>query len=500
MRTTASTGLPNELWDEVLSYLTKRDLKSLRLAGKWHVTDTATSSLFETAYLAARKGVFDAFTGLASHSVLRHHVKQLIYDSSWIDPRIPGQFTDDWTQAIEAVHDDKQLAVAFALQEDIQTRKLRPALEKSFEAFPNLQRIIYADMARTAGLPGDTWESCSDLSSEQNPHVQRILFRQFCNKVALCCLNNVCGKAHSNFFRRQYGGLSILLELMRKHPPASLEELSIGNGSRSAGSYPAGIPDFFLYNTSKTFPALKYVLTYLRKLDLTVCFPTMTSTFESAVSPSATNWENGLRRLLGTAEVLEEMSLSGNSSPGILSLSLDGSWPDKALGSLRVLHLRASQAGYRRLSNIIWCNRHTLQHLQLDDFELLTESWPAVMKFCQKQAPSLTVVYGFTWYQGKVCRVDWAPKPDTDGDDNDEAQSDDQDSSYSDGEDFVHTSHVVGYRRRERLAGDPEADDGEYEDVIEVTKALREDSDEEELEYDSDDDSAWYSDEDEFSK
>lgn len=275
---TTYTELPNELWDEVLSCLNKRDIKNLRLAGKWHITDTATSLLFDTVYIAARKGVLDAFTGLASHSVLRHHVKQLVYDSSWIDPCIPGHFTDDWSKAFEAVHNDKQLALAFALQEDIQDRELRPALEMSFEAFPNLQKIFYADMARIAGLPGDGLGLCSDQWSEKHPHAQRIFFGKYHNKVALCCLNDVCGTKHSNFFQRQYGGLSILLEVMRRHHSASLEELHIGNGLRSAGNNPAGIPAFFLYETAKTFPALKYVLTYLRKLDLTVCFPTTTYT------------------------------------------------------------------------------------------------------------------------------------------------------------------------------------------------------------------------------
>ena len=474
MSTTTNSKLPNEVWDGILSLLTKRDLKNLRLAGKWHIADNATPLLFDTAYVATRRGVLDVLTGLASHPILRHHVKQLIYDNSWIDPRIPGTFTDDWTEAIEAVHADTQLALAFASQEFIRTRELRPILKKCFEAFTNLRKIYCAEMARIAGLPGDNLEACSDLSSENDPKVQRVFFRQYGDKSALCCLKNVCKKKHSNFFQRQYGGLCILLSLLHENYPPSLEESSLGDAFHAAGNDAGGIPNFFLYRLSdNTFPALVYIFGYLRKLDLTIC-KNVTGYSGPGESPSETDSLDGLKYLLGSAGFLEDLRL--NSSTGYMNL--DAGWPDKALGSLRNLCLTGFQMGFERLSNIIWCNRSSLQHLQLDDVELLTENWPAVTDFCQKHAQNLTVVYGDIWCKGH--RVEIAHEPAKD--------DDDEDSSFSDGEDFIHTKRVIGYRRKQRLAGEPETDESEYEDLTETRKELIDSSDEE-LEYVSDDDS-----------
>lgn len=81
----ASSTLPNELWIQILGHLSKKDLKALRVCGD-NLTSLASSLLFSTAYVAARKGVLDTFTALTTYPIFRHHVKEVIFDSSWIDP------------------------------------------------------------------------------------------------------------------------------------------------------------------------------------------------------------------------------------------------------------------------------------------------------------------------------------------------------------------------------------------------------------------------------
>ena len=83
-----SCFLPNEIWDDILGYVTKRDLEALRLAGRWHLGNIANPKLFTTTYFAARREVIDALAGLAEHSILRHHVKVFVFDSSYLDRHI----------------------------------------------------------------------------------------------------------------------------------------------------------------------------------------------------------------------------------------------------------------------------------------------------------------------------------------------------------------------------------------------------------------------------
>ena len=502
-----SRVLPNELWDDILGYVTKRDLKTLRLAGRWHLADLASPKLFTTAYIAARRGVIDALAGLASHSVLRHHVKTFVYDSSYLDPEIYGELSgNDWSNAGEAVHGDKALALAFAHQEYIRKYELRPALEQAFDAFPNIEKIVYADMARTACLPGDTLGSAvtsfldstvTSLLGSNHPHLRRLLTGKFRKRVFKCCLTGECMNKHLNFYRRQYGGLAILLEVMDVHELDSLSELSFGS-SAAAPSTAAGIPCFFLDKNARTFPHLLHSVWRLRKLDLTLCFPSLQ---QGPLRPdvglsTATRGLDyaGLKRLLEYAEQLEELHLSGEVD--VATLSLENFWPDQTLASLKTLHLRTTEATYAKLSSLIWCNRHTLRHLQLDDFNLVTEGWPSISNFIQQHAPNLNVVYGYTWFQSITRSITWSSKDvsaSTDSFDSDvvadgvEEEDDPEDGSYSDGSDFEITEKIVGYQPKAGSPGDLHTNDSEYDDVFKVVKTLKVESDTESFESDSDD-------------
>lgn len=82
----ASAVLPNEIWSEILGYLWKNELKIVRSVGDRHLETLASSLLYRTGYVAARREVLDIFIHLSAHPTIRHFVKEVIYDSSWFDP------------------------------------------------------------------------------------------------------------------------------------------------------------------------------------------------------------------------------------------------------------------------------------------------------------------------------------------------------------------------------------------------------------------------------
>ena len=77
--------LPAEVWVEIMGYLLKKSLKALRLSSK-HLEGLASPQLFVTAHVAARRGVLRTFQDLTTHATFRHYVKEVVFDSSWIDP------------------------------------------------------------------------------------------------------------------------------------------------------------------------------------------------------------------------------------------------------------------------------------------------------------------------------------------------------------------------------------------------------------------------------
>ena len=483
--------LPDEILDDVLGYVTKRDLKNLRRAGRCHLADLASSKLFITAYVAARRGILDALGGLANHSVLRHHVKIIVLDGSYLDPQLHGELSGlDWSNCIETVYENKHLARDFAEQEYIQTYDLRAALDHAVEAFVNVEKIVYADMPRHVCLPVDAFSAKTSLMYCDPLLMETPLAGKYRKRVSPCCLAEECGRKHLSFYRRQFGSLTTLLQVVNEYNLGSLGELSLG--SNFTAPYTAGIPDFFFDRGASTFRPLFNIIKRLRKLNLTVSFPSLQQTTGDANAGQSTaslgSTYKGLRHILDFATELEELCLSGE--PNVASLSLEHLLPHQALGSLRVLHLLSTEASYATLSTLIWCNRHTLRRVHLDDFNLLTKGWPYVSNFTQKHTPGLTVVYGFTWYQGLPRPITWSPNTETTSNDNEEVyleEDDPEDGSYSDGEDFVATRTVVGYQQKTRASGSQQMDDSEYEDLIKMGKYLKKVSDSESLEYDSDD-------------
>lgn len=195
----ASSTLPNEVWIQILGHLSKKDLKALRVCGG-DLTSLASSLLFSTAYVAARKGVLDTFTALTTHPIFRHHVKEVIFDSSWIDPETVSEYVDHKC--------GPSLAALFHEQEDIQVNKLQLRLENAFQCLSNVRKVCYADLSRVSCLPGDRIDPYSGCDYWDGPLIRRLESGLWSRETGLCCSeteNTLCCPCHKgNYrFRRQ---------------------------------------------------------------------------------------------------------------------------------------------------------------------------------------------------------------------------------------------------------------------------------------------------------
>lgn len=195
----ASTVLPTEIWLEALSYCNKADLKSIRLAGEKHLGTLAASQLFKTAYVAARRGVLDIFMQLTIHPVYRHYVREVVYDSSWIDPPTGGgSQTRSRRVRQNNSYEDPRLDALFGEQERIQFQEMPSKLSTAFAALSRVRRVVFADLSRTAGLPGDT------VDQEGMPLIHRLSSGARTKEIGACCLrpkNALVRTTRSRFLR-----------------------------------------------------------------------------------------------------------------------------------------------------------------------------------------------------------------------------------------------------------------------------------------------------------
>lgn len=175
----ASEVLPNELWLQSLGYLSKRDLKALRLSMEPHLGFLASSLLFTTAYIAARKGVLDTFTNLTTHPIFRGYVKNIIFDSSWIDPETVAEYANEETAPA--------LTSLFQEQEAIQANELQMRLETAFQCLTNVKTVSYADLSRLSCLPGDCSDPRRDFDYADGPLIRRLESGRDLLEVGICC-------------------------------------------------------------------------------------------------------------------------------------------------------------------------------------------------------------------------------------------------------------------------------------------------------------------------
>ena len=201
---TASNVLPNDLWLQTFGCLSKNDLKAVLLFAKHHLGSRASSLLLTTAYIAAMRGVLDTFKALTTHPVFCKHIKEVIFDSSWINSATVSKHANQEGGSALARFDKEQ--------EEIQVNELQTCLDDAFRCLANVKKVSYADLSRISCPPGDkndpAW--CEDYS--EGP-----LFRRLESDLGpaeifgLCLLSKLnagCPFHDDRFvYRRKFGGL-----------------------------------------------------------------------------------------------------------------------------------------------------------------------------------------------------------------------------------------------------------------------------------------------------
>lgn len=485
-----SEALPNELWLQSLGYLSKTDLKALRLSMEPHLGSLASSLLFTTAYIAARKGVLDTFTNLTTHPVFRAYVKEIVFDSSWIDPTTVAEFDND--------ENELALACFFQEQEGIQANELQSRLETAFQCLSKVKTVSYADLSRLSCLPGDCNDPSWDSDYSDGPLIRRLESDRGPNEIGICCLmhgTNAKCPAHGDNFRRRFGGLILLLKVLSDYAATTLEDLSLG--SRVHACKDGGIPDWFLLlNTNyfllanteiATFHEFSNIFFGLRKFELTVSTFTLASVMSSPQLYSLFDGE-GLAGLLGLAKNLEEIKLT--SDPKAAKLSVTRILANHRWARLRVLYLNGFEASASELEDFL--KRHTLslQRVTLDEFNLTSYSW---LDLGINITPRLEFILGLVWAQNRPFEAekylplsylldldvsgpsqDWYDKARGDDDAESQVENDDEDAS----------EDASGNESEDQSEDE---NDDEYDDESEDES--EDGSNSEELDYSSDDSS-----------
>ena len=385
-----SEFLPNEVWLQTFSYLDKVDLKNLRLSMEPHFGFLASPLLFTTAYVAARKGVLNTFFNLTTHPVYRTYVKEVVFDSSWIDPtKIPSLSDSSADRATALFHE----------QEEIQLNVLQARLDEAFQCLSNVKTVSYADLSRISCLPGDNnndpvWGSDyvdGPLSHRIEPDYEPY-------EISIECLTNrkdVKCSLHSNEcqYRRHFGGLFPLLRALSNSTGRTVQQLKMG--SRVHTCMDDGIPHWFLLSdinitTFHNFPNIFYGL---RKLELSVTVFNLEVSSPS-VQLDPRNFSGGaLADLLSLAENLEELTLIGDPKT-TTRLCAARTLGTQEWARLRVVYLRWFEASEGELEAFL--KRHTLslRRLTLDDFNLTSGTWQHIGAIVPVTNPTLELIFG----------------------------------------------------------------------------------------------------------
>lgn len=447
-QTSIMAALPNEIWCEVLSYLCKKDLKLLRLVGDRLLESLASPQLFRTAYIAARRGVLDIFLKVTTHDTIRHYIQEVIYDGSWLDPPagvIQTRSTRNGSYRITSACTDLPLAKLFQEQEIIREKELQQALKTAFGTLTAVKRVVFADLSRTAGLVGDSLDSNGeplghrtssvfDPSSVSNPSSSGHSVSNGFDQGQFALEKEAC--------RRQYDGLSMLLQTLSSYAPTTLSELSLGDGRQSSdninnatfrpyvGCSFGGIPDwYFAPMPSHSLDRSLYgVFQRLRKLDLTVSFPVDDKNKNSTKCPVAENYAH-LGELLDVADELEELRLCGHIDTG--SLDFEHVFTRRTWSRLRSLELRYCEGTFLGLKDMFTCQQYTLRSITLDFFNLTGGSWSSLIAFVKAELPETSFTLGWLW-QDEIPAVVEEDGDDEDyvgGSEREQAQSNDAESA-----------------------------------------------------------------------
>ena len=450
----ASKVLPNEVWLQTLGYLSNTDLKALRLSMDPNLISLASSLLFTTAYIAARKGVLETFTNLTTHPVFRAYVREVIFDSSWIDPVPITEYSNEKSESA--------LVCFFQQQEDIQGYELRIRLEKAFQCLSNVKKVSYADLSRISCLPGDCNEPTWEYDYSDGPLIRRLESDHRPSKIGLCCLMNErnagCSGHGDEFqYRRRFGGLVLLLQVLSDYASTTLEQLSLG--SRVHACKDGGIPHwFFLSNTNiNTLYCFPNVFYGLRKLELNVSIIYQVEVLSSVMTPAQLHPKHfrgdDLANILGLAKNLEELKLT--SEPKAARLRVTNTLVKHKWSRLRMVYLKGWEADASELEEFLKRHVLSLQRLTLDEFNLTSGSWSDLGKIIPVIAPALELILGSVFYYDHQTKIEhflplstrylgvsgpneaWYDSTERNNDDdepqvNDEEEDESEDESFSD--------------------------------------------------------------------
>ena len=398
------TNVPNEVWIQTLKYLSKRDLKAVRLSGSRYLGSLASSLLFTTAYIAARKAVLNTFIALTTHPEFCNYVKEIVYDSSYISSEVVR-----WNshQKCEA-----SLATFFQEQEDIYGIQLQNALGKAFRSLSNVTRVRYADMSRVATLPGDCDFSTGERHNyEEEPLIYRIEFIPLTLCSFKCRVEPAAACEHfenNDEIGDKYSGFVDLMQALSSSAAIEVSNLSLGKRNHAAGT--GGISYWFFssINANITHPYLYPVFSSLRKLDLAISsdWPTKSQQERFPMSeeqPGTTATTSthdhldsvDLVRLLGSAQNLQEVKLAGECHS--YSLRFANTFAGHTWNKLRAVDLAYFRGSENELEEFVKRHFTSLRHFVIDEFVLTSGSWTTFGAVVSAVVPELELIFGLVY-------------------------------------------------------------------------------------------------------
>ena len=353
--------------------------------------------------LTTKLGVLDTFTNLTTHPVFRTYITKVVYDCSWIDPATVAKHAGGKCGS--------ELVYLFEEQETLQANELRTRMENAFACLSNVKKVSYADLSRISFLPGDLNDAAWGCDYLDGPLIRRLESDADLDPddMSICCLtaDQTAGCPHHDDgfqYRRKFGGLTLLLQILSDRASTNLLELSLGNGAHSCGTCEdGGIPDWLLWsgtNITTPFPFMN-IFRNLRKLELGVSL----FTEQRGEHGNSAN----LAKLLGPAEKLEELKIIGNIK-GEMARFTD-CLATYTWARLRVVSLGGFLASARNLEDFLRRHSRTIENVTLENVCLTSGSWLEFATIVPAVAPNLEFVLGYVWEQN--CPVPSLPPLDS---------------------------------------------------------------------------------------
>ncbi|KAL8705593.1 MAG: hypothetical protein Q9201_001280 [Fulgogasparrea decipioides] len=391
-------NLPNELFREVLDFLTRGDLKRIRLVCS-RLRDLAAPLVFTTAVLAVRRGVFEAFKALSNHPELRQHITEIVYDGSWLESETAKWYADAEKGLMDGPVNDltspagraKYIEV-FHEQERIRETELEVALQHAARGFPKLRRLIYADYVR---FPCFRWDRLEDLGGEfrlSGLWNQRAVADVEASNAGL--LDSLM--VDDMTFRRKHFGLVTFLKVLSQQDcEVEMDDLQLGDSTYSRGA--GGIPDTIfetLTNGSEGPPA---AFKSLRKLDIT-----FSSVSEDRMNLRFDRFRHlELLRIVGPTCSPTEMSYAPpRRRPDMV---FPGCCEDSQWTNLRALELRWVGTNAESLIAFLYRHRDNLRFINLHEIYISGKQTSCfIATHLGSMYPSLETEPNRDWYQSNT--------------------------------------------------------------------------------------------------